>query len=75
MCNVIHISALFLPELTNLEDIFSRGAQAQHLTLSVYVCLVCVMCVWCPLDGCGALIGQRDNCTVAVSVYRCTVQA
>ena len=31
------------------------------------------MCVWCPLDGCDALIGQRDNCTVTVSMYSCTV--
>ena len=44
--------------------IFSRGTRAQHLTLSVW----CVVCV-CPLNGCDTLIGQRDNCTVTVSVY------
>ena len=56
-------------DLQKLDFIFSRGTRAQHLTLSVSC--VCV----CPLDGCDALIGQRDNCTVTVSVYRCTVQA
>ena len=44
-------------------NFFSRGTQAQHLTLSV----------WCPLDGCDALIGQRDNCTVTVSLCSCTL--
>ena len=56
-------------------DFSSWGTRAQHLTLSVW-CLVFVWCVcdvWCPLDGCDALIGQQDNCTVTVSVYSCTV--
>ena len=47
----------------------SRGTRAQHLTLSVW----CVCDVWCPLDGCNALIRQRDNCTVTVSVYSACV--
>ena len=50
--------------------------------LNIWLCLVCVLCVcgvscvvcvWCPLDQCDALIGQRGNCTVTVSVNSCTV--
>ena len=54
--------------------IFSRGTRAQHLTLCGVrlVSPVCVVCV-CVVDGCDALIGQQDNCTVTVSVYSCTV--
>ena len=29
-----------------------------------FVCVLCVRHVWCPLDGCNALISQRDNYTV-----------
>ena len=48
----------------------SKETRAQHLTLSVWcVVCVCVCGVWCPLDGCDALIGQQDNCTVTVSEY------
>ena len=35
--------------------------------LNIWLCLCLVSCVchvWCPLYGCDALIGQRDNCTV-----------